>query len=122
MVVRKKGRSKFIHSGQEFVWWVDNDTFIRIASGDKALVVAYLIYDVPSDVGGILAVHGPKFPGIERTEKRPIWLVVPQEIMDAFQQSIGAVVNALISWCLDPEHEIIRYNRNVPAFLGIGDD
>jgi len=121
MGVRKKGRSKFTHSGQEFVWWVDNDTFIRIASADKSLVVAYLISETPNDVGGILAVHGPKFPGIDQTERRPIWLIVPQEIMDAFQQSMGAVVNALITWCLDPEHEVVRYNRNVPSFLGIGD-
>jgi len=121
MGVRKKGRSKFTHSGQEFVWWVDNDTFTRIASADKSLVVAYLIYDVPRDVGGILAVHGPEFPGIDRNEKRPIWLVLPEEIMDAFQQSMGAVVNALITWCLDTEHDIVRYNRNVPSFLEIED-
>jgi hypothetical protein len=121
MSVRKKGRTRFNHSGREFVWWVDTDTFVRVASADKALVVAYLICDVPTDVGGIVAVHGPEFPGIEQTEKRPVWLVAPREIMDAFQQSMGAVVNALISWCLDPEHEIKRYDRNVPAFLEIGE-
>ena len=121
MGVRKKGRSKFTHSGQEFVWWVDNGTFIRVASSDKSLVVAYLIYDLPDDVGGILAVHGRRFPGIEPSEKRPAWLVVPKEIMDEFEHSMGAVVSALISWCLDPKHEIVRYNGNLPAFLDIGD-
>ena len=65
MSVHKKGRSRFNHSGREFVWWVDNDTFVRVASADKSLVVAYLIYDVQNDVGGIVAVHGPEFPGIE---------------------------------------------------------
>lgn len=122
MGVRKKGRTKFTHSGDDYVWWVDNDTYIRIASADKSLVVAYLIYDVSNDVGGILAVHGPSFPGIDRNEKRPIWLVVPHEIMADSERSMGAMVNAIITWCLDEEHEIVRYNRNVPASFGIGDD
>lgn len=114
MAVRRKGRSVFQHSGREFVWWVDNDTYIRIASADKSLVVGYLLYDVPHGIGGLVAVHGPKFPGLERAEKRPVWLVVPQSIADEFQHSMGAFVNALITWCLDPEHEIERYEGSVP--------
>lgn len=119
MGVRKKGRTTLTHSGHEFVWWVDNDTYIRIASSDKSMVVAYLIYDVPEDVGGILCVNGPTFPGLSKTEQRPVWLVLPDSIRDAFQQSMGAVVNAILAWCLDPEHEIIRYERNLPTFLEI---
>ena len=123
MGVRKKGRTTFSHSGRDFVWWVDkNDTYIRVASTDKAMVVAYLINDVPDDVGGVLCVHGPEFPGISKTERRPIWLVVPKSIYDAFQQSMGSVVNAILTWCLVPDHEIIRYTRNVPSFLGIDDE
>lgn len=122
MAVRKKGRSRFAHSGREFVWWVDNDVFIRVASTDKSLVVAFLISEVPKDVGGIVVVHGPEFLGIDRSEKRPIWLAAPKIIMSAFADSMGAVVNALLSWCLDPDHEIVRYDRKIPSFLGGGDD
>jgi hypothetical protein len=109
VAVRKKRRNKFQHSGRSFVWWVDNDTCIRIASDDKAFVVAYLIYDVPQDVGGLLAVHGHEFPGIELTEKRPVWLVVPRFVENALAKSMGAMVDAIISWSLDPQHELIRY-------------
>lgn len=115
MGARRKGRAKFEHSGRKFVWWVDNDTFIRISSEDKSFVVAYLLYDVPTDVGGILAVHGREFPGLMESEPRPIWLIVPEEVSNALSNSMGALVNELITWCLEPTRDLQLYTGTPPT-------
>ena len=117
MAIRKKNRNSFQHSGRSFVWWIDNDTYLRIASENKTFVVAYLIFDTPEDVGGILVVHGSEFAGLEGDSKRPAFLETPRSIADMLQNSIGATVDAVLTWSLDPKHDIIRYNRNEPSFL-----
>jgi hypothetical protein len=37
------GRAKFDFRGRPFVWWVDGDFWLRIASLDKRFVVAYAL-------------------------------------------------------------------------------
>jgi hypothetical protein len=72
MAVRKKGRSVVEVNGRRFVWWVHDDREVRIASEDKRFVISYHWSDPPK-----LAVSGPDFPGIERSEKHPVWLAPP---------------------------------------------
>jgi hypothetical protein len=40
MGVRKVGRCSVVVRGREFVWWVQGDTELRIASADKKFAVA----------------------------------------------------------------------------------
>ena len=40
MPARTKGRVKFDFRGRRFVWWVDGDRWLRIASLDKKVVLA----------------------------------------------------------------------------------
>lgn len=108
MGVRKKGRARFQHSGREFVWWIDN-AFIRVVSDDKLFAVAFQIYDTPSHVSGLLRVNGPGFPGLISGGKRPCCVVVPQDVCDKLQLSMGAFVDELLSWCLDPERVLQMY-------------
>ncbi len=114
MGVRKKGRAKFEHSGRQFVWWVDNDTYIRIASEDKSFVVAYLLYSLPEDVGGLVAVKGKQFVGLSPSDQRPVWLIVPEDVSNYMHDSMGAFVNALLTWSFDPSHELEIYEGETP--------
>ncbi len=110
MAVLTTRRAKFEYHGRHFVWWVDSDTWLRIASADKQFVVAYLLFD-PDSVGPLLVVHGTKFPGIPRAEPRPVWLVPPKFIAD----SMGGHVADVLDWCFTTEdHE--RFTGTPPAY------
>lgn len=119
MGISKKNRCTFQHSGREFTWWVENESFIRIISQDREFFVDYLILDTPSDAGGLLAVRGKEFYGLESDNDRPIVLDVPESIANCFAQSMGSVVDAILTWALDPSHVIIRYTVTKPNYLGI---
>ena len=43
MGISKKKRCTFQHSGRDFTWWVENESFIRIISEDRRFYVDYLI-------------------------------------------------------------------------------
>jgi len=105
--VRTKNRSKFHWHGRDFVWRYDNDQFIRVTSFDKRFGVSYLI-DAGAGVGDILAVNGPEFVGIARSEPRPVRLIVPGDLWRA-PSTIGVFIDKLLAWCFDPEHELFRY-------------
>ena len=77
MGARRKGRAAFDFHGRAFVWWVENDKYLRIASADKTFIIAYAIGRDPSDPPTI-EVIGQSFPGIDRSERRPLWLVVAE--------------------------------------------
>lgn len=103
MPARTKGRAKFDFHGRPFVWWVEGDYWLRIASLDKRFVVALsLVHSL--DQSPILAVHGPEFPGLEPAEPRPIYLTMLAPAPD----SMGAWVEQLLTWSFDPSHELIR--------------
>ena len=63
MPARTRGRAKFDFKGRPFVWWIDGDYWLRIASADKCFVVAFALGRA-SDQVPILAVHGPEFLGL----------------------------------------------------------
>ena len=110
MSIRRKGRARFDYHGRQFVWWVDNDTYLRIASADKQFVVAYLLFD-PDSVGPLLAVHGPEFPGVSNKDSRPVLLVPPKFSAD----SMGGHVADVLDWCFGTEkHE--RFAGTLPAY------
>lgn len=101
MSIRTKGRAKFDYDGRRFVWWVDSDIYLRIASADKQFVVSTPLHDLDS-VGPLLAVLGPEFPGVSRTESRPVWFVPPKFSAD----SMGGHVANTLDWCFKTEdHE-----------------
>ena len=118
MAINKKNRCTFQHSDREFTWWVENETVIRIISQDRQFYVDYLMSDTPTDVGGLLAVRGREFHGLEG-DPRPVVLDVPRSISDCFANSMGSVVDAVLTWSLDTSHEIIRYTITKPNDLGI---
>ena len=119
MGISKKKRCTFQHSGRNFLWWVENESFIRIISENRRFCVDYLFVDTPSEVGGLLAVRGNEFVGLEFEEEQPIVLNVPAFIANCFSHSMGAVVDAVLTWSLDPNHEIILYNVKKTNYLGI---
>ncbi len=119
MSISKKNRCTFPHSGRDFTWWVENESFIRIISQDRQFYVDYLILDTPSDAGGLLAVRGKEFHGLESDRDRPIVLDVPKSIAECFSHSMGSVVDAILTWSLDSNHEIIRYTVTQSNYLGI---
>ena len=103
MPARTKGRAKFDFRGRPFVWWVDGDYWLRIASLDKRFVVAYALGRA-ADQPPILTVHGQEFPGLEPSEPRPIFLITAEPSGG----SIGAWVDQLLTWCFDETHELVR--------------
>lgn len=102
MPARTKGRAKFDFHGRPFVWWIDGDYWLRIASLDKKFVVAFALGRA-GDQPPILTVHGHEFPGLKRSATRPVYLIVPQP-----SGSMGAWVDHLLRWSLDPSHELIE--------------
>lgn len=118
MGISKKKRCTFQHSGREFTWWVENDSFIRIISQNRQFYVDYLILDPPSDAGGLLAVRGNEFPGLEN-DSRPVVLDVPESIAECFSKSMGSVVDAILTWSLDVTHDLNRYTITKENYLGI---
>ncbi|PQO37020.1 hypothetical protein C5Y96_07630 [Blastopirellula marina] len=113
MGVRKKGRTRFECLGECFVWYWD-EWYIRISSEDKSFVIAYFIGD-PWGPEAHLEIHGHHFPGIERTERRPVRVLVPEAVRKEFQSSTGAFVNALIRWCLDESHTLKYLDDSEPT-------
>ena len=103
MPARTKRRAKFIFGNRLFVWWVDADRYLRISSIDKKFVIALHLWDAPPR----LDVIGPEFPGIDRSEQRPVRLTVPWPV----GQSMGAQVDALLRWAFDPGHELVRRSK-----------
>ena len=99
MAIRTQGRAKFDYNGRSFVWWVHQDTYLRIASADKQFVVSYVLYD-PDSVGPLLAVLGPEFPGIARTEPRPMFLVPPKLNWEC---PMGRHVADILDWCFQSD-------------------
>lgn len=112
MGVRKKGRTRFECLGETFVWYFD-EWYIRIASEDKSFVIAYFMGGPWGDEAH-LEVHGHRFPGIERTKRRPVRVLIPEAVLDEFQSSTGAFINALIRWCLDESHTLVDYDESNP--------
>jgi hypothetical protein len=112
MGARKKNRSRFEHLGRFYHWYQD-DWRVRICSEDKKFAVAYFMGDPWGD-GPHLEVFGHEFPGIKRTEKRPVRLCVPPFVKKEFTKSLGAFVNAVIRWGIRPSHRLKRFERSSP--------
>ncbi len=111
MPARTKRRAKFDFHGRPFVWWVDGDRWLRIASRDKRFVVAFPLVRAV-DQPPSLTVYGHEFPGLAPSEARPIHLVSPQPKGD----SMGAWVEQLLVWCFDEAHEIVTA-EGPPRFI-----
>ena len=111
MGVRKKGRVKFDFNGRQFVWWIDNDTFLRIASNDKKFVVGNLLIDRLD----LLAVHGPEFPQLN-DPLRPAWVVMPG--LDTSTE-FGRRVNDILEICLLVDG-CISFDGDLPQYAGSG--
>lgn len=106
---RKKKRSRFEYGGAYYHWFFDENNWrIRIYSEDKKFVIAYFIGD-PWQEGAHLEVHGEIFPGLTKSEPRPVRLCIPIIVHEEWSKSLGALVNALLSWSLDPDHSLERY-------------
>jgi hypothetical protein len=103
MPARTKGRANFDFNGRPFVWWIDGDYWLRIASLDKRFVVAYALVRT-LDQPPVLTVHGQEFPGLEPSQPRPIFLNVPEPA----GKSMGAMVDQLLSWSFDQSHKLIQ--------------
>ncbi len=111
MGVRKKGRVKFMFGDRLFVWWIDNDTYLRIASDDKRFVAGNLLLDRLD----LLAVHGPDFPGLE-TSARPAWFSMPD--LDC-TTDFGRRVNDILELCFNTSG-CIPYDGELPQYAGGG--
>lgn len=91
MAVRKKGRSIVEVDGRRFSWYIHRDTHVRIASEDQRFVIAYRWYGKPE-----LSIIGPGFPGVSRSEPRPLVMYPP-----AFAHRGPAdLARQLIRWAL----------------------
>jgi hypothetical protein len=111
MPARTKRRARFDFHGREFVWWIDGDHWLRIASLDKRFVVAVpLLRD--SDQSHLLAVHGQEFPGLTPADSRPVYLVVPQPS----GSSMGAWVDQILRWSFDTSHQLVHAEGPVQFF------
>jgi hypothetical protein len=101
-VIRTKGRNRFNYNGRPFVWYVADETQLRIASMDKRFVVMFeLIGKQP-----LMSISRHEFPGIPPSHPLPIWIVSPH-----FSQTVGgALVREILDWCFNPDHEIILYD------------
>ena len=103
MPARTKGRAKFDFRGRPFMWWVDRDYWLRIASIDKRFVIAFALGRVV-DQPPILVVYGQEFLGLLPSEPRPVFLITLEPAGD----SMGAWVDQLLAWSFDQLHELRR--------------
>jgi hypothetical protein len=103
MPARTKRRAKFDFHGRPFVWWIDGDKYLRIASFDKSFVISLLLYNEADDPPHV-EVIGQEFPGIDPAEPRPVRLYVTWPAGD----SMGAWVDELLTWAFDPGKELRR--------------
>jgi hypothetical protein len=110
MPARTKRRAKFDFNGRPFVWWIDGDYWLRIASADKRFVVAFALGRGP-DQAPILVVHGQEFPGLPSGMPRPIYVIVPEPRGG----SMGAWVEELLIWSFSPYHEL-EFSEVPPRF------
>jgi adenine/guanine phosphoribosyltransferase-like PRPP-binding protein len=96
MPARSRGRASFDFQGQPFVWWIDGDRWLRIASSDKRFVVALpLLRGVRAPV--VLTVTAQEFPDLA-SASRPAYVIAPATT----GTSPGAIVSELLGWAFDP--------------------
>jgi hypothetical protein len=100
MAARTKRRAKFDFRGRRFLWWVDDDRFLRITSLDKKFVIAYPMVTEPGEPA-VVEVIGSEFPGVEPSEQRPLWFIAPS----LPTASMGAWVDRLLTWSFDANQE-----------------
>ena len=86
MSARSKKRAKFRFNDRDFRWYVDADTWLRIYSADKQFI-------------------GSEFPA-HTSDRRPLGLVVPPPVAAEIQNSMGALVNAILNWAFDSTSEV----------------
>jgi hypothetical protein len=103
MPARTKGRATFDFRGRQFVWWIDGDRWLRIASLDKRFLVAFPLGRA-IDQPPVLVVHGQEFPGLTPSDSRPVHLIVPEPSGG----SMGAWVDQILAWSFDESHHLIR--------------
>jgi hypothetical protein len=111
MPARTKGRAKFNFRGRQFVWWIDGDRWLRIASLDKKFVVAFALGRA-ADQPPILTVSGQEFPGLEGSRSRPRYVIVPEPSGN----SMGAWVDQLLRWSFDATRQVIEAGEP-PRFM-----
>jgi len=111
MGARKKKRTRFEYLGRYYHWWYDDQWRVHVCSEDKKFVIAYFtgypFRDPPFDEP-LIEVHGQEFSGIDDSEQRPVLLHVPKFVTDEWSKSLGALVNALIRWCIRESHKLTR--------------
>ena len=108
---RTRKRAKFDFCGRPFIWWIDRDYWLRIASADKRFVVAFALGRDPSQPP-TLAVHGHEFPGLPSGVPRPAYVIVP----DPRGESMGAWVDELLRWSFNPTRQLVLSEFH-PKFL-----
>ena len=109
MPARTKRRATFDFHGRPFVWWVDGDKYLRIASLDKKFVTAHRIGRALGEPPTV-EVIGSEFVGLVPTESRPIFFVAPEP-----SGPMGAWVDQLLRWAFDPDRPLVRFD-GVPRF------
>jgi hypothetical protein len=77
MPARTKKRAKFDFQGRPFVWWVEDEYYLRIASLDKKFVVAHPLWR-RMEHPPVIEVIGEEFPGVAPSHPRPCWFIVPE--------------------------------------------
>src|SRR5687768_17262599 len=105
MPARTKGRARFDFRGRAFVWCGNRAYRLRVSSLDKKFVIASALWRA-ADTPPVVGVRGFEFPGIDRNQPLPVWLVAP-ELGDPRGpgSSMGPLVEHLLSWSFDPGHE-----------------
>ncbi|MEP3481313.1 MAG: hypothetical protein ABJZ55_18880 [Fuerstiella sp.] len=107
MAARSKKRAKFRFNDRDFRWYIDADTWLRIYSAEKNFIVAYLLYhpDLTVNSAMYIEIIGNEFPP-RTSEARPLGLVVPTSVANEIQNSMGALVNAILNWAFDSTTEV----------------
>jgi hypothetical protein len=101
MPARTRRRAKFDFQGRPFVWWVDADRYLRICSLDKKFIISLSLWGAAPEV---VEVIGQEFPGLDRSERRPVWLIAPP----ASGTSMGSRVNELLTWSFARDRPLTR--------------
>jgi hypothetical protein len=111
MPARTKARAKFDFGGRPFVWWIENEKYLRICSLDKKFIIACWLGTAP-DAPEVVEITGPEFPGLSASEGRPLYVVAPPRK----GASMGAWVHALLTWSFQRDRVLERVNLP-PPFL-----
>ena len=101
MPARTKRRAKFDFRGRPFVWWVDADRYLRISSLDKKFIISLSLWRTAPEV---VEVSGQEFPGLDRSERRPVGLIAPP----GSGTSMGSRVNELRTWSFARDRPLTR--------------